>query len=94
MLDEADMTVSNETGSVTLPAAVRDDFTSGCSCIRHGWAEANVNVLVDVEATDSLAGTSVLSELAVELATAPYRQSRLHVVPVGARRSGQDVEDE
>ncbi|NDG95993.1 MAG: molybdopterin oxidoreductase family protein, partial [Actinobacteria bacterium] len=70
VLDGADVTVSSATGSVTLPAAVRDDIAPGCLCIPHGWAEANVNALVDVEAIDALAGTAVLSGLAVELATA------------------------
>ena len=70
VLDGADVTVSSATGSITLPAAVRDDIAPGCLCIPHGWAEANVNALVDVEAIDALAGTAVLSGLAVDLATA------------------------
>ena len=70
VLDGADVTVSSATGSITLPAAVRDDIAPGCLCIPHGWAEANVNALVDVDALDALAGTAVLSGLAVDLATA------------------------
>ena len=66
VLDGADVTVSSATGSITLPAAVRDDIAPGCLCIPHGWAEANVNTLVDVEAIDPLAGTSVLSGIPVE----------------------------
>ena len=66
VLDGADVTVSSSTGSITLPAAVRDDIAPGCLCIPHGWAEANVNALVDVETIDALAGTSVLSGIPVE----------------------------
>jgi anaerobic selenocysteine-containing dehydrogenase len=64
------VTVSSKTGSITLPAAVREDVTRGCVCIPHGWSEANVNALVDVAAIDHLAGTSVLSGLRVDLAPA------------------------
>ena len=70
ILDGTDVTVSTATGSITLPASVRDDVARGCVCIPHGWAEANVNALVDVEAIDALAGTSVLSGLQVELTPA------------------------
>ena len=70
VLDGADVTVSSATGSITLPATVRDDIAPGCLCIPHGWAKANVNALVDVEAIDALAGTAVLSGLAVDLTTA------------------------
>jgi anaerobic selenocysteine-containing dehydrogenase len=68
--DGDDLVVSSESGSITLPAAVRDDVTPGCVCIPHGWGEANVNALIDVDAIDSLAGTSVLSGLSVELSPA------------------------
>jgi len=68
--DGDDLVVSSESGSITLPAAVRDDVTPGCVCIPHGWGEANVNALIDVNAIDPLAGTSVLSGLSVELAPA------------------------
>ena len=94
VLDGADVTVSSATGSITLPAAVRDDIAPGCLCIPHGWAEANVNALVDVEAIDAFAGTAVLSGLAVDLATAHGRQSLLHVVAIRARSPRQSVEDE
>ena len=69
VLDGADVTVSSATGSITLPAAVRTTSHRD-ACIPHGWAEANVNALVDVDALDALAGTAVLSGLAVDLATA------------------------
>jgi anaerobic selenocysteine-containing dehydrogenase len=65
--DGSDVTVSTSTGSITLPVALREDISPGCVCIPHGWAEANVNALVDVEAIDSLAGTSVLSGLPVSV---------------------------
>lgn len=68
--DGDDLVVSSKSGSITLPAAVRDDVAPGCVCIPHGWGEANVNALIDVDAIDPLAGTSVLSGLAVELAPA------------------------
>lgn len=47
----------------------------GAACAINGpnvevHSEANVNALVDVEAIDALAGTAVLSGLAVDLATA------------------------
>ena len=67
VLDGADVTVSSATGSITLPAAVRDDIAPGCLCIPHGWAEANVNALVDVRCPSMpLQGTAVLSGLAVD----------------------------
>lgn len=67
ILDGAQVTVSTATGSITLPASVRDDVAPGCVCVPHGWSEANVNALVDVQAIDGLAGTSVLSGLQVEV---------------------------
>jgi anaerobic selenocysteine-containing dehydrogenase len=70
VLEGALVTVSTATGSVTLPAAIREDVSPGCVCVPHGWAEANVNALVDVAAIDSLAGTSVLSGIGVQLALA------------------------
>ena len=68
--DGHDVTVSSTTGSITLPASVRDDVAAGCVCIPHGWAEANVNFLVDVADIDPLSGTSVLNGLSVEVAPA------------------------
>ena len=68
--DGADVTVTTDVGSITLPASVRDDVARGCVCIPHGWAEANVNALVGVTAIDALAGTSVLSGLHVDVAPA------------------------
>lgn len=68
--DGADVVVSTPTGSITLPASVRDDISPGCVCVPHGWTDANVNALVDVEAIDSLAGTSVLSGIGVQLQAA------------------------
>ena len=65
--DGDEVRVSTATGSITLPASVRDDVTQGCVCIPHGWSQANVNALVDVDAIDALAGTSVLSGLGVEV---------------------------
>lgn len=59
--------VSTATGSITLPASVREDVSRGCVCIPHGWSPENVNALVDVDAIDALAGTSVLSGIGVEV---------------------------
>lgn len=68
--DGARIIVSTATGSITLPAAVRDDISPGCVCIPHGWAEANINAVVDTTPIDALAGTSVLNGIGVELALA------------------------
>lgn len=68
--DGMDVRVSTAAGSITLPVAVRDDVSPGCVCIPHGWAEANVNALVDVHALDRLAGTSVLSGIGVDVVRA------------------------
>ena len=65
-----DVRVSSAVGSITLPVMIRDEISPGCVCIPHGWREANVNALVDVEAVDELGGTSVLSGIPVELAPA------------------------
>lgn len=65
--DGDDVRVSTAIGSITLEASVRQDVAPGCVCIPHGWSQANVNALVDVDAIDALAGTSVLSGLAVEV---------------------------
>lgn len=70
IVDGADVRVSTATGSITLPVSVRDDVAKGFVCIPHGWPEANVNALVDVTDIDTLAGTSVLSGLRVELTPA------------------------
>jgi anaerobic selenocysteine-containing dehydrogenase len=67
ILDGSQVAVSTPTGSIMLPAAVRDDVARGCVCIPHGWSEANVNALVDVQNIDSLAGTSVLSGLGIDI---------------------------
>ena len=68
--DGVEVVLTSPTGSITLPASVRDDVSPGCVCVPHGWKDANVNALVDVEAIDSLAGTAVLSGLGVDLALA------------------------
>jgi len=68
--DGAEVVVTTPTGSITLPASVRDDVSIGCVCIPHGWSEANVNALVDVTAIDNLAATSVLHGLGVDVAPA------------------------
>lgn len=65
--DGAKVIVTTSTGSITLPAAIRDDVARGCVCVPHGWTDANVNALVDVQAIDSLAGTSVLSGIEVQV---------------------------
>ncbi len=65
--DGAEVVVTTPTGAITLPASVRDDVSIGCVCIPHGWAEANVNALVGVETIDSLAGTSVLSGIGIDV---------------------------
>lgn len=68
--DGEEVTVSTATGSITLPASIRDDVTPGCVCVPHGWPETNVNAVVAVTNLDELAGTSVLNGLAVEVARA------------------------
>ena len=70
ILDGSQVAVSTPTGSIMLPAAVRDDVARGCVCIPHGWSEVNVNALVDVTAIDRLAATSVLHGLGVDVAPA------------------------
>jgi anaerobic selenocysteine-containing dehydrogenase len=65
-----DVLVSSSVGAITLPVAIKDDVTAGCVCIPHGWSEANVNVLVDVDAVDELGGTSVLSGIPVDIVPA------------------------
>ena len=78
ILDGSQVTVSTTTGSIKLPAAVRDDVARGCVCIPHGWSEANVNALVDVQTIDSLAGTSVLSGLGIDIIRSEEQTSRHH----------------
>lgn len=68
--DGQDVVVSSSTGSITVAASVRHDVLTGCVCIPHGWSKANVNALVDVEAIDPLAGTSVLNGIPVEVVPA------------------------
>ena len=70
IIDGADLVLNTPTGSITLPASVRDDISPGCVCVPHGWTDANVNALVDVQAIDSLAGTSVLSGIGITLSRA------------------------
>ncbi len=68
IIDGTDVVLKTNIGSITLPASVRDDVSPGCVCVPHGWTSANVNALVDVQAIDALAGTSVLSGIEVHLA--------------------------
>jgi anaerobic selenocysteine-containing dehydrogenase len=68
--DGDDVRVSSSVGSITLPVVIKDEVTMGCVCIPHGWSEANVNVLVDVDAVDDLGGTSVLSGIPVDVVPA------------------------
>jgi len=70
IINGADLVLNTPTGSITLPASVRDDISPGCVCVPHGWTDANVNALVDVQAIDSLAGTSVLSGIGITLSRA------------------------
>lgn len=62
--------VSSTVGAITLPVAVSDDVSAGCVCIPHGWSEANVNLLVDIDSVDQLGGTSVLSGIPVDVVPA------------------------
>lgn len=59
--------VTSPSGSITIPASVRDEVAPGCVCIPHGWQEANVNLLVGEHAVDELGGTAVLSGFQVEV---------------------------
>jgi anaerobic selenocysteine-containing dehydrogenase len=59
--------VTSPSGSITIPASVRDEVAPGCVCIPHGWQEANVNLLVGEQAVDELGGTAVLSGFKVEV---------------------------
>lgn len=70
IVDGADVVVTTTTGSITLPASVREDVSPGCVCIPHGWAEANINAIVDSSHIDALSGTSVLNGLSIEVAPA------------------------
>ena len=70
IINGADLVLNTPTGSITLPASVRDDISPGCVCVPHGWTDANVNALVDVQAIDSLAGTSVFSGIGITLSRA------------------------
>jgi hypothetical protein len=46
---------------------VTDNVSPGCVCIPHGWADFNVNTLVNVLNIDPLGGTAVLSGIPVSV---------------------------
>ena len=48
--------VSSMRGGIRLKAHVTDDIKAGVVNIPHGWAEANVNALVDDTALDPVSG--------------------------------------
>lgn len=64
------VTVTSETGSITLEVQLTDAVSPGCVCIPHGWTQTNVNTLVSVDNVDPLGGTAVLSGLLVSVTAA------------------------
>ena len=57
--------VSSDAGSITIALEITEDVSPGCICIPHGWADFNVNALVNVNNVDPLGGTAVLSGIPV-----------------------------
>jgi anaerobic selenocysteine-containing dehydrogenase len=57
--------VSSDAGSITIALEITEDVAPGCICIPHGWADFNVNALVNVNNIDPLGGTAVLSGIPV-----------------------------
>jgi anaerobic selenocysteine-containing dehydrogenase len=64
------VTVSSDAGSITIPLEITEDVSPGCICIPHGWAEFNVNTLINVDNIDPLGGTAVLSGIPVAVSPA------------------------
>ena len=48
--------VSSRRGSIRLKAHVTDDIKAGVVDLPHGWAEANVNALIDDTTLDPVSG--------------------------------------
>jgi anaerobic selenocysteine-containing dehydrogenase len=57
--------VSSSTGSLRLPARVTTAIGAGAVSIQHGWANCNVNLLIDAHDLDPLTGMAHLSGTAV-----------------------------
>ena len=62
--------VSSDAGSITIALEITEDVSPGCICIPHGWADFNVNALVNVDNIDPLGGTAVLSGIPVAVSPA------------------------
>ena len=53
--------VTSAAGSLRLVATVTDAIRPGAVSIAHGWADVNVNALIDSETVDPLTGMPVMS---------------------------------
>jgi anaerobic selenocysteine-containing dehydrogenase len=63
--------VASETGRLCLTARVTDTMPPGVVSISHGWADANVNVLISSRDLDPLTGMPRSSGTAVSLHRVP-----------------------
>ena len=73
--------VASATGAVNLRAKVTDTICPGTVSIPHGWAEANVNLLVSSDDIDALTGMPVQSGTAVRLRPVPPRPASVGPTP-------------
>jgi anaerobic selenocysteine-containing dehydrogenase len=65
--NSVEVQVSSDAGSIIIALEVTDNVSPGCVCIPHGWADFNVNTLVNVFNIDPLGGTAVLSGIPVSV---------------------------
>jgi anaerobic selenocysteine-containing dehydrogenase len=54
--DGEEVILESPKGSITLKVKVTPDILPGVVSLRHGWAEANVNILTDNEPPDPISG--------------------------------------
>lgn len=90
--------VASTVGSVRLPVVVTEATRPGAASIPHGWADANVNALVDSRALDPLTGMPGLSGTAVTVRPAgalrrrpgaPAAATQQHAVEAGPAHGAQ-----
>ncbi|MEM2546166.1 MAG: molybdopterin dinucleotide binding domain-containing protein, partial [Candidatus Bathyarchaeia archaeon] len=63
VVDEETIVVETKKGGIKIKVKVTEDIMPGVVSIPHGWAQANVNFLTDLDARDPISGYPELKAL-------------------------------
>ncbi len=63
IIDGCMINIETRKGSIKMKARVTEDIAPKCITIPHGWAQANANVLTDLQERDPVSGYPMLKGL-------------------------------